>query len=196
VSQVLLEITPTLLHWCKSHVIRAVAHWCKSIDRGPIIRSHVKTVNHIMVNMFRHATSNMDFSDVVIHLGIVLYIFNKPFLEAHRTSLIVERKSATDLKDVGTEVQLFLEKMKNQLQSKYESAFNQVIADNSFAATLTEESLASVMIKDVVRAAKTQKLRVSSTYCAKATSDVCKLHHSFCYGVLTSVFDDKKPNKN
>ena len=87
----------------------------------------------------------MDFSDVVIHLGILLYIFDKPFLEAQRTSLIVERKSATDLEDVGTEVQLFLEKMKNELQSKYESAFNQVIADNSFAGTLTEESLASVI---------------------------------------------------
>jgi hypothetical protein len=95
--QVLLSITPVLLHLCKSHVCRAISHWVKSIDRCPTIRTHVKSISHIFINLFRHVTSNMDLSDIIVHLGLLLYIFEKPFFHVPRSALITQRNSAGNM---------------------------------------------------------------------------------------------------
>ena len=158
--------------------------------RGPVIRSHVKHITHIMLNLFRNITSVMELSDAIVHIGLALYIFDKPFLSVPRTAIITRRKSSPSMNVVCDNVAEFVDRMKVIVRHSSENLFQDIIQDKSVAFSLTDSNVVDELIETVRTEAKKINLVFHSSYCTESTKDVMTLHTLICYGYLTSPFSD------
>ena len=100
----------------------------------------------------------MDLSDIVVHLGLLCYIFEKPFFHIPRTALITKRSSAADMTAVCNGVTQFIASMCKTIQSSTESLFQDIVQDKSVAYSLTEVNLIDGLVDNVRAEARKQQL--------------------------------------
>jgi hypothetical protein len=148
--------------------MRAVVEWIKSLERGEKIRANLPAFKEVFCNVFRHITTNFQISETIVHLGLMIYIFQIPYFSVDRTDLITRRSSPHDIDDVGRKVGSFVDEMIGYCRSASRSDFEELVANKDFIHTTEEECKSVALLNYIVQEAKSRKLRVSSV--SQATS--------------------------
>ena len=182
------EIIPTSLSVCNAHTIIAVCRWVKSNDRPQCVRADNKALKAMLLNLFRNGTKTLSLAELIVHLGLMIFILETPFLEVERNNTILARHSpdSKEILAIEQEVACFVRVQTREIKNSTKDFFTRLDQDETLLSTIANINVSTQLVNSVLFAARRQKLRFSVTYCCKEIGEEVSLKTSICYGVLSS----------
>jgi hypothetical protein len=107
------EHIPTLLSVCNAHTVIAVSRWIKSNDRPSNVRNIRKQMNRMLLALFHNGTKKFSLSQTLVHLGLFIYMLEKPYLNVSRNDLVVKRSAPFqhEVDAIETGIKAFVSRM-------------------------------------------------------------------------------------
>ena len=193
--ELLLEYAPLLLHWCFAHVMNAITKWCDSNDRSSSFKLVKNKISIVISDIIRHGCSTLDHHEMIVHVGLLKYLTQKPMIKMRRSQAISMKKktSKNDRNQISSHVASFVSRQMEMISNET-SRLYQPMKDGggmSLVAAITE-SLSAKFVNQVCNAAHEEGLQMWMPHCFNNQGRDLEIHCSICYAMLPKLDESEE----
>ena len=197
--ELLLKYAPVLLHWCYAHVMNAVSKWCDSADRSQAFKLVKNKITMVIMEIVRHGCSTLDIHEMLVHVGILKYLTQKPFLTLKR-SYAVTMKMQTSKNDrnlISSHLNSFIERLKEEISEETKRLYGPMKESDTMESVASIDSNLSIQFIDkVCNAAQVEGLNIWMPHCFNNQGRDLEIQCTICYGMFPEVPDDDHKQRN
>ena len=186
-----LRLMPTLIKWCRAHILRAVHHYMESTSRSLNVRTNKAPFHTLVKTLLRHSTSTLPFVHSIIHFGLVMYILKTDFLPISQKDSVtpIDAAPGERMKQVEANVQSFITSQYVRLTTTLAHHYGQLV-DGGLNTVDRRMTVSGQLINSVVEAAESMNLVFAAPYCY-GDGDVTGIKTMICIGFYGRLVDEE-----